>query len=260
VLEFGNFKNSWKVRCYQEPFQLITMLADHKVMNKYEKNDYFPPSLGKGEFHCPHCNVYAKQFYGHVHAIAQFNWSSIVDKLSTFNETLPKKWIVTKCQHCNEISVWHGINMLYPKKILPAPPNLDLIDEIKSDYLEAAHILGDSPRAAAALLRLSLQKLCMQLGEKGENINADIKNLVGKGLNPLVQKSLDALRITGNNAVHPGEINLIEEPERVLKLFDLINFIADKMITEPKEIESFYGELPSGAIEAVEKRDKSANK
>ncbi len=75
-----------------------------------------------------------------------------------------------------------------------------------------------------------------------------------------MQKSLDALRITGNNAVHPGEINLSEEPERVLKLFELINFIADKMITEPKEIESFYGTLPSGSLEAVEKRDKFASK
>jgi len=224
-----------------------------------KRNDYFPPSLGKGEFHCPHCNVYAKQFYAHIHAIPNFQWESIVDHLSKFNETLPSEWIVTKCQHCDEIAIWYGENMLYPKKILPAPPNQDLDDEIKADYLEAAHILGDSPRAAAALLRLSLQKLCSQLGEKGENINTDIKNLVGKGLNPLVQKSLDALRITGNNAVHPGEINLSEEPDRVLKLFDLINFIADKMITEPKEIESFYEKLPSGALNAVEKRDESAN-
>ncbi len=224
------------------------------------RNEYFPPTLGKGEFHCPHCNVFAKQFYGHIHAISQFQWRSIVDEHSSFNEPLSQEWIVTKCQHCNDIAVWFGRNMLHPKKILPPPPNSDLIDEIKADYLEAAHILGDSPRAAAALLRLSLQKLCIQLGEKGENINADIKSLVGKGLNPLVQKSLDALRITGNNAVHPGEINLSEEPERVLKLFDLINFIADKMITEPKEIESFYGTLPSGALEAVEKRDESANK
>lgn len=225
-----------------------------------KRNDYFPPSLGKGEFHCPHCNVFAKQFYGHIHAISNFEWHSIVDDHSRFNEPLPQEWIVTKCQHCSDISVWFEDNMLYPKKILPPPPNLDLVDEIKSDYLEAAHILGDSPRAAAALLRLSLQKLCIQLGEKGDNINADIKSLVSKGLNPLVQKSLDALRITGNNAVHPGEINLSEEPERVLKLFDLINFIANKMITEPKEIESFYGTLPTGAIEAVEKRDESANR
>ncbi|MDP3662449.1 MAG: DUF4145 domain-containing protein [Nitrosomonas sp.] len=131
--------------------------------------------------------------------------------------------------------------------------------QIKYDYLEAANILAESPRAAAALLRLALQKLCIQLNEKGENINEDIKSLVAKGLNPLVQKSLDALRITGNNAVHPGEINLSEEPERVTKLFELINFIASKMITEPREIEGFYSNLPAGALEAVERRDGKAS-
>ncbi|WP_198002603.1 DUF4145 domain-containing protein [Chlorobaculum parvum] len=236
------------------------LLAVWRLQFNMKNTDYYPPVLGKGEYHCPHCNVYAKQFYGHVHAISNFGWESIVDQQSKFNEPLTKDWIVTKCQHCNGISVWHDNNMLYPKKILPPPPNSDLSDEIKADYLEAANILGDSPRAAGALLRLSLQKLCVQLGEKGENINSDIKSLVAKGLNPLVQKSLDALRITGNNAVHPGEINLSEEPDRVLKLFGLINFIADKMITEPKEIESFYDDLPSGALDAVEKRDNSANK
>ena len=225
-----------------------------------KRNDYFPPILGKGEYHCPHCNVYAKQFYGHIHAVSQFNWDSIVDRLANFHCPLPKEWIVTKCQHCSNIAIWLDDNMLYPKKIIPSPPNSDLTDEIQADYMEAAHILGDSPRAAAALLRLSLQKLCKQLGEKGENINTDIKSLVEKGLNSLVQKSLDALRITGNNAVHPGEINHSEEPDRVLKLFDLINFIADKMITEPKQIESFYDKLPAGSLEAVEKRDKLINK
>jgi len=127
---------------------------------------------------------------------------------------------------------------------------------IINDYLEAARIFSDSPRSAAALLRLALQKLCKQLGESGKNINQDIKNLVGKGLNPLVQKSLDALRITGNNAVHPGEINLQEEPDKVLKLFDLLNFIANKMITEPKEIETFYADLPETSRNAVERRNR----
>lgn len=224
-----------------------------------KKTEYYPPALGKGEYHCPHCNVYAKQFYNYICASYNSNWASIAYQLSRFDGFLPKDWIVTKCQHCNDIAVWYKNNMIYPKKILPPLPNSDLDDEIRADYLEAANILADSPRAAAAILRLSLQKLCVQLGEKGENINSDIKSLVAKGLNPLVQKSLDALRITGNNAVHPGEINLSEDPDRVLKLFGLINFIADKMITEPKEIESFYDDLPSGALEAVEKRDKSAN-
>lgn len=222
-------------------------------------SEHFPPQLGKGEYHCPYCNVYAKQFYGHLHSLTQFKWASPVDSQSTFHEAIPKEWIATKCQRCAQIAFWHKENLIYPKKSTAPIPNTDLSDEIRADYLEAAQVLTDSPRSAAALLRLALQKLCKQLGEKGENINEDIKSLVAKGLNPLVQKSLDALRITGNNAVHPGEINLNEEPERVFKLFELINFIANKMITEPKEIEGFYNQLPANAIDAVAKRDKRAD-
>lgn len=221
-----------------------------------QKFEYFPPILGKGEYHCPHCNVYAKQFYAHLHTLVQFNWTSAVDGQSLFNESVAKEWIVTKCQRCGQIAFWYKENMIYPKKSIAPPPNTDLSEEITTDYTEAANVLSDSPRASAALLRLALQKLCKKLGEKGININDDIKSLVAKGLNPLVQKSLDALRITGNNAVHPGEINLTEEPEKVVKLFGLINFIASKMITEPKEIENFYSQLPTGALEAVDKRGK----
>ena len=218
-------------------------------------SEYFPPTLGKGEFHCPHCNVYAKQFYSHLSTLIQSNWSSLVDQQSKFNEILPRDWIVTKCQRCGEYIVWRNEMMVYPKTMIAPPPNSDMAEEIKADYIEAGNVFSDSPRAAAALLRLALQKLCKQLGEKGENINEDIKNMVSRGLNPLVQKSLDALRITGNNAVHPGEINLEEGPEKVLKLFELLNFIANKMITEPREIESFYKGLPEGAREAVQRRD-----
>ncbi len=219
------------------------------------KSEYFPPTLGKGEYHCPHCNVYAKQFYAHLATIVQFSWSSIVDNHSKFNEVLPKEWIVTKCQRCAGYVVWRDGKMIHPKKMIAPPPNPDMGEEIKADYIEAGNVFSDSPRAAAALLRLALQKLCKQLGEKGENINEDIKSMVSRGLNPLVQKSLDALRITGNNAVHPGEINLEEEPDKVLKLFELLNFIANKMITEPREIEGFYDGLPEAAREAVKRRD-----
>ncbi|WP_373033968.1 DUF4145 domain-containing protein [Sulfurovum sp.] len=217
--------------------------------------EYFPPTYGQGEFHCPHCNVYAQQFYSHLATNNKFPWQSVVDSNTQFIEALSSFWVISKCQRCSEHIIWFQENIVYPKKLTVLAPNLDLDEEIKADYLEAARILSDSPRSAAALLRLALQKLCKQLGEKGENINDDIKKMVSKGLNPLVQKSLDALRITGNNAVHPGEINLQEEPERVKKLFELINFIANKMITEPKEIEGFYSDLPEKAKAAIEKRD-----
>jgi Domain of unknown function (DUF4145) len=221
------------------------------------RQGYFPPIIGKSEYHCPSCQVYASQLYSTLYAMGISHSSGVFHGKQAFNETLKSNWIVTKCQHCREIAIWDGDKLVFPKSTIAPPPNIDLTEEIKTDYLEAALVLTDSPRAAAALLRLALQKLCKQLGENGENINTDIKNLVKKGLNPLVQKSLDALRITGNNAVHPGEISLIEAPERVLQLFNLINFIADKLLTEPKQIESFYDELPTGAVEAVKKRDQN---
>lgn len=216
---------------------------------------HYPPKYCEAEFHCPHCNVYAKQFWAHLQTDTKFQWSSPVDQQSQFNQTLGKDWTVSACQHCGKYIIWFKARIVHPREIPVGLPNEDMHQEVIDDYMEAANVFSDSPRSAAALLRLALQKLCKQLGQSGENINTDIKKLVEGGLNPLVQKSLDALRITGNNAVHPGEINLQEEPERVLKLFDLLNFIADKMITEPKEIAGFYDDLPDGAKSAVDKRD-----
>ncbi|SHG22945.1 protein of unknown function [Marinomonas polaris DSM 16579] len=220
-----------------------------------KKNDYFPPIFKEDAFHCPHCNVYANQYYSHICATRAHGIYSPLIKLKTFEETFDAEWTVSKCQKCCEYIIWYKDNIIHPKKNFISPPNSDLDEDIQADYLEAANILSESPRSSAALLRLALQKLCKQLGEKGDNINDDIKSMVSKGLNPHVQKALDALRITGNNAVHPGEINLQEEPGRVIKLFQLINFIANKMITEPNEIESIYSELPESAKGAVDKRD-----
>ena len=61
--------------------------------------------------------------------------------------------------------------MIYPRSIPFPDPNEDLDDGIKKLYREAANVYQDSPRASAALLRLCLEKLCQQLGEKG-NLNA----------------------------------------------------------------------------------------
>lgn len=233
------------------------------------KEQHFPPIHAQGQFHCPHCGVYAKQRWSHLSAVSdvytqrnqfhQVSYQSNIFGLTVTNGNLPEEWTISVCEHCNGMAIWNGTGMIFPKKILVEQPNKDLSDEIQADYLEAANVLGDSPRSAAAILRLALQKLCKQLGEKGANINDDIASLVKKGLNPAIQKSLDALRITGNNALHPGELDLTEDMERVTRLFGLLNFITEKMITEPKEIGAFYDGLPEGAKEAIEKRDGHEN-
>lgn len=216
---------------------------------------HYPPIFADTKFHCPHCDVFTEHRWSYLDINNNIYKQTEIDSRTKIDGSLPRYYMVSKCMHCNKFIIWIDRKMVYPKVVSVATPNDDMPDEIKKDYSEAAYILNDSPRAAAALLRLALQKLCKFLGEPGANINDDIKSLVKKGLNPLVQQSLDALRITGNNAVHPGEIDLEENSEKVIMLFKLINFICDKMITEPKEIKSFYSSLPEKSLKAIEKRD-----
>lgn len=117
--------------------------------------------------------------------------------------------------------------------------------------------MGSSPRGAAALLRLCIQKLCKHLGESGENLNNDIASLVKKGLNPTIQKCLDTVRVIGNEAVHPGVLDLTDKADTVVSLFFLVNMVADAMITQPKTIGSLYESLPANKRDQIEQRDKN---
>jgi hypothetical protein len=145
--------------------------------------------------------------------------------------------------------------MIVPSEAPVPPHHPDLPKDCLTDYDEARAIFAKSPRAAAALLRLCLQKLMPNLGEKGKNLNEDIGALVKKGLPVLVQKALDYCRVVGNNAVHPGEIDIQDTPEIAQELFKMINFIVEERIRRPREIEQLYQSLPEGAKEQITKRD-----
>ena len=70
----------------------------------------------------------------------------------------------------------------------------------------------------------------------------------------MVQKSLDVVRVTGNNAVHPGQIDTDDE-KIVNNLFKLINVIVEYMISLPNQVENLYGGLPEEARKQIEERD-----
>ncbi|HWA51965.1 MAG TPA: DUF4145 domain-containing protein [Patescibacteria group bacterium] len=219
------------------------------------KSKFYPPKFNEGQFHCPHCGVYAKQFWAHIRA-TNLHFSDFVIRNNTpFDEALSVEWRISRCEHCGNYMFWLNQDIVYPDKISVDDPNDDLNPDIKRDYKEAAEILHKSPRGSAALLRLSLQKLLKQLGEEGNNINEDIKKLIANGLNPTIQKALDYVRITGNNAVHPGQIDLSDNKDIALKLFEVINFIAEKTISEPKEVNRLFDSLPEDEKEKIKKRD-----
>jgi len=127
--------------------------------------------------------------------------------------------------------------------------------ELQRDYSEARDVVELSPRASAALLRLCIQKLCVLLDQPGKNLNDDIGALVKAGLPARVRDAFDLVRVIGNNAVHPGEMDLRDDRETALALFDLANMVVDKMIAEPTQLQSLLDRLPEAALKARDKRD-----
>jgi hypothetical protein len=204
---------------------------------------YKLPHFAETSFNCPLCQAYAEQ-----------SWSSVYFKIGGGMTSIESSYI-SRCSHCRAYSYWIDEKLIYPN-ISTAPHHTDdLPEEIKKDYEEAREILNKSPRGAAALLRLCVQKLCGNLGESGKDINKDIGSLVVKGLPTRVQQSLDIVRVIGNDAVHPGQIDIKDDIETATKLFQLINIIVDVMITQPKEIDKMFNSLPENKLDGIKTRD-----
>jgi Domain of unknown function (DUF4145) len=258
------------------------------------------PSIQATAFDCPHCGAYTTQIWYDLYAKSRSNEdrtpvlptpqflerirtdkdipakikeeglkrfekqsSGLVclnappaDTYATRADNLHLSW----CFNCGEFSVWIFDRLVFPASRECPPPNPDLPDDVRLDYEEAGRVLNLSPRGAAALLRLAIQKLCAELGEKGKNIDDDIASLVKKGLSPLVQQSLDAVRVIGNEAVHPGTLDLKDDRDTATRLFDLVNIIAEQMISNPKHVKEIYEKIPEEKRKAIDKRDGKTDK
>lgn len=250
------------------------------------------PSLGVARFNCPYCGAFAhhtwytargeylhtphtsvgalRQHARAVKAVAEGKRSLQADEITDVRfvgsrvaaqTTLVSNLLFSRCTSCDEVAVWKDDRIVYPRRSAGISPNPDLPANVRDDFLEAAEVLDVSPRSAAALLRLCIQKLMPHLGEKGENINDDIAGLVRKGLDVQIQKALDLVRVIGNNAVHPGNLDLRDDKPTATKLFHLVNMIAYDRITRPAEIALLYEEvLTPGQKEQVETRDTKVKK
>lgn len=186
---------------------------------------YIQPSITANSYTCPHCNT-----------ISQME---------------------SQCHHFNnDLYIWNDDTYIYPD-IVAEEANPDMPESVKQLYNEAGLIYNKSPRAACALLRLAVDKLCNELGETDRDINNNIGALVKKGLPQSVQQALDVVRVVGNKAVHSGQIAFdVDDEATATMLMRLLNMIVDRMITEPNEIDSLYQGLPESVRESIDKRDK----
>ena len=219
--------------------------SDNSSVNK----NYTPPEYEKSAFHCPHCNVYAHQ-----------KWHLIY-----YNKGCKDFYPITKsefsfCAHCGKYSIWINKQMCHPHLSTVPLAIAEMPESVKDLYNEARDIINRSPRGACALLRLAIQLLVKkELKENEGNLNQAISNLVQKGLPQGIQKALDTVRVVGNNAVHPGVININDNPNIANSLFKLVNIICEKMIKEPQDIDNLFDSLSDGQKTAISKRDQQQN-
>jgi hypothetical protein len=235
------------------------------------------PQVGLPSYSCPHCGALAHQAWfsifgrqisgtnkpsisrtGNVGTgIASISYSISGNNISNATVTHAISNLnLSQCFSCKNFAVWLADRLIHPVQKSVIEPHEDMPADVRDDFLEAASIVDLSPRGAAALLRLGLQKLMADLGETGTNINADIKSLVSKGLETEIQRALDVVRVVGNNAVHPGEIDLKDDKATAITLLSLINIIVERRIAAKNRIDELFNNLPAGALEAIAKRDE----
>ncbi len=251
------------------------------------------PTLGSKSFTCPHCGAIAHQSWYQAYlddysrdngpwhpeqqVIERIEKDEVIEDKQEFIDYFKRKIArelfrkphkqtnylntelvnlhISLCYSCDRYGIWIADRMIYPSQLDKIQPNEEMPDEIRADFLEAASIVDQSPRGAAALLRLCIQELMLHLGLEAKDIDKNIGVLVKRGLDGRVQKALDVVRVIGNHAVHPGQIDLRDDRATATELFGLVNLIVEAMIATPKHVEAMFNSLPEGARLAIEKRD-----
>lgn len=205
---------------------------------------YILPQKNLNAFTCPHCQTFALMNFSIHNFEDDWHLGSCYNMLT-----------IARCCSCGKKIIWIDDEYVYPN-IVAEEVNPDLPTSVKQLYNEAGLIYNQSPRAACALLRLAIDRLCNELGETDREINKNIGALVEKGLPKKIQQALDIVRVVGNKAVHPGTIAFdVDDIDTAKSLMRLINMIGQSMITDPNEIDEMYNQLPESAKESIDKRD-----
>lgn len=206
--------------------------------------EYVQPKALDNAFTCPHCHVFS-----------QHNWASVTQKNQTGAHT-NSSFNIGCCVKCAKNTLWTGGKMVYPVIGNAPRPNPDLPNDIKIDYNEASDIVVSSPRSTCVLLRLCVEKICDEQNALGNTLNAKIGDLVSRGLDKSIAKSLDSVRVIGGQAVHPLEMDLRDDQNTATTLFKLVNYVSEWAYTRQNTINDIFESIPNSKKDAIEKRDE----
>lgn len=156
----------------------------------------------------------------------------------------------TQCPACLNFMVhlqWYNVqtNQAWEELVYPrvgarakAPPEVD--PAIAEDFNEASLVIGDSPKAAAALGRRCLQHILREkAGVKKADLSKEIQQVLDERLVPgHLADSLDAVRYIGNFAAHPTKSEhsgaVVEvEPGEAEWILDTLQGLLDFFYVQP---------------------------
>lgn len=247
-------------------------------MEKFNVNrvmlDHQHEAITKG-IRCPNCDAIS----AHTYKPRKIELKPQSNEGTTESNKIFYKYILisAKCHSCNVESIWLKREieriistfdkdeiyddvyeiLLYPNVAPDLPkPNKDMPGNVLNIYNEACLVLQHSPRSSIALSRLAIEQLVEHLGAEGKTLDNKIGDLVSKGLPVTIQQMLDSVRVIGNNAVHPGQIEVEGNIDLAISLLTFINLIVDNQISQPKAIKSTYDLIPESYKKSIERRDK----
>lgn len=221
------------------------------------------PVFRERTFTCPHCGIHAEQKWRDALWQDSNNGRDVV---SAFSQEINKEGVdahqainnivssfrtfswemhAAYCQACDKPSFWlQGVDesssdhiMINPTRAGVEPLPEGASETIQKLYDEADAIATISPRAAAALLRITIEVLCKEiLDEQGKykddmNLQKMLTELKKSGkFNDEAMKAMDNLRQIGNKVLHEGKIEL-KENINPSSLFYLVRFVVNEFIT-----------------------------
>jgi hypothetical protein len=146
--------------------------------------------------------------------------------------------VMTAVPQDSEIRVW-------PRGVARAPLSTHVPQKYTGDYREACLVLGDSPKASAALSRRCLQMLLRDEAKVTPgNLSFEIDQvLAAKMLPPSIAGAVDGIRNIGNFAAHAmkstntGEIIEVEDGEAEWCL-NVLESLFDFFFVQPKILDA----------------------
>lgn len=132
------------------------------------------------------------------------------------------------CRNCGQVVIYKQFDLVYP--VMNGIPPVDCMpDEAKEVFKESQDIIGLSPRAACALLRICVERMINATGAKGGNLAAKLDSLK---LPPKLASLARACRLVGNDAVHNNVIDLSVGSDEAKVVSEALSRFANRIAEE----------------------------